>query len=327
MDIQSVLIEPQSTATPKRSWKQLFSRSSSVPSPTNSNIMSRPNSESQEEVQSSPFAGHSFFAQSYDNPINFGLPSPFILPNFQSVSSSSYTVPPLTSETMLSYIGEAHHDFLPEVPEIIEDPFYDPDPVYLLGPVLESLEKFQLDMGTGVATDRGLEKPRALKNIYAPAVVNRPSPIEPPTRVYDEKHFNFSRYPSTPVAQDMHTPQVDDFSRYPTTLGQDGFGLVGSQDGWLLPPELNRSNKDDLLHLTSQNTAASIFTKDDQVFSSIHPPHVLLGGFQNCGTYAASLPGSRDDPRLPKSPLGPMAVSEGHCSLNPLEETSRKDKI
>ncbi|XAR68729.1 hypothetical protein NMG60_11000083 [Bertholletia excelsa] len=62
-----VLVEPQPTAAPKKSWQQLFTRSSAVSPATNINVISRPNGKSQAEVQSPPFNGS---GQSYDNPIN-----------------------------------------------------------------------------------------------------------------------------------------------------------------------------------------------------------------------------------------------------------------
>ncbi|CAL5420423.1 unnamed protein product [Camellia sinensis] len=333
-----VVVELQPTAAPKKSWQQLFTRSSPVPPPTSSNVISRPNAKSQTEVQSPPFAGHSLSGQSYDNPINFGLPSPFTLPTFSYIPTS--TIPPLTSEVMFPRIRETSRDFLPEESDIFEDPCYVPDPVTLLGPVSESLNNFQLDLGTGFATDMGLEKPRALKNVSACAEINRPSPIESPARirVSDERHSNSNRCPSTTKAQDMHTSPADDSSNAnekgtwqmwsTSPLGQNALGLVGDPASWLLPPELNRSNKEDLVHPMSQKTMASLFTKDDETLSGTHSPRkVFPGNYQNGGTFATSIPGSTDDPWLPKALFGPMPGSEVHFSLNPPEETSQYEMM
>ncbi|KAL6998769.1 hypothetical protein U1Q18_043545 [Sarracenia purpurea var. burkii] len=342
-----VLIEPQPTAVPKKSWQQLFTRSSTIPPATNSNVISRPNGKSQAGAQNPPFAGHSSSGPLYDNPINFGLPSPFTLPTFPSISSSSKTVPPLTSEAMFPRIGEAPRDSLPEESDIFEDPCYDPcydlhtpDPVFLLGPVTESLNNFQLNIGSGFTEDMGLDKPHALKKIST-GEVNRPSPIESPmsrVRISDERSSNSNLFPSTPKAHDRPTSPMDDsssangngtYQMWSTSpLGQDGIGLVGSPASWLLPPELNRSNVDDLLHPMSQKTMASLFTKDDQTLSrSVSPRKVFLGNYQNGGTLATSVPGPTPDPWLPKSLFGPMPGSEGHFSFNPLEEISRNEMM
>uniref|UniRef100_A0A5B7B4G9 Stress response protein nst1 n=1 Tax=Davidia involucrata TaxID=16924 RepID=A0A5B7B4G9_DAVIN len=336
-----VLLEPQVTTVPKKSWQQLFTRSSAAPSSSNSNVISRPNGKSQAEVQSPPFPGHSSSTQSYDNPISFGLPSPFTLPTFPYVSTSSSAVLPLASEAMFPRIGEAPREFLPEESDIFEDPCYIPDPVSLLGPVSESLDNFQLDLGAGFVTDTGLEKPRALKNISASSEVNRPSPIESPLsrlRVPDERHSSSNRFPSTPKAQDRHTLPMDDLNSgnekgtwqmwNTSPLVPDGLGLVGGSGSWLLPPELNRSNKEDVVHPIAHKTMASLFTKDDKVLSGIHSSqNGFLRNCQNGGTFGTSVPGSGDDPWLPKTLFGPMSGSENHYSLNPPEETSHQNEM
>ncbi|PSS34753.1 hypothetical protein CEY00_Acc01861 [Actinidia chinensis var. chinensis] len=338
-----VFIEPQPLIAPKKSWQQLFTRSSAVPPATNSNVISRPNGKSVAEVQNPPFASPSSSGQSYDNPINFGLPSPFTLPTFPSIATTSSTIFPLTSEAMFPCIREAHRDYLPEESDIFEDPCYVPDPVSLLGPVSESLDNFQLDLGVGFATDMGLEKPRPLKNISA-AAVNRPLPIESPIsriRVSDERH-NSNRFPSTPLAHDILTSPRDSsnsgiengtWQMWNTSpLGQDGIGLVGGPASWLLPPEPKKLNKDDMVHPMSQKTMASLFTKDNQGLSGTNSPlKVFLGNCQNGGGFATSVPGSIDgsidDPWLPKTLFGQMPGSEGHFAFNPQEDTSQNEMM
>ncbi|KAA8517517.1 hypothetical protein F0562_017853 [Nyssa sinensis] len=309
-----VLVEPQPTTIPKKSWQQLFTRSSDVSPPSNSNIISRPNGKCQAEIQSPPFPDHSSSTQSYDNPINFGLPSPFTLPTFPSVSMRSSAVPSLASEAMFSRIGE--------------------------GP--QSLDNFQLDLGTGFVSDIGLEKPRALKNTSASSEVNRPSPIESPMsrlRVPDERHSSSNQFPSTPRAQNKHILPMEDLSSSPnekgmwqmwntSPLGPDGLGLVVSSGSWLLPPELDRLKKEDVVHPTAQQTMASLFSKDDKVLSGTHSSqNVFHGNCQNGGTFGTSVPHSGDDPWLPKTLFGSMPGSENHFSLNPPEETSHQNEM
>ena len=209
----------------------------------------------------------------------------------------------------------------------------------MLGPVSESLDNFQLDLGSvGFATDTELRNPCPLKNVSA-AEVNKPSPIESPVsrmRVFDERHSNSTRFPNTPKAQVMHSLPMDDTNTgnekrswnlwSASPLGQDGLGLVSGPASWVLSPELNALNKDDMAHPSSQKTMASLFTKDDQLLSGTHSPQkVFLGNCQNAGTFAP-VPGSAGDPWLPKTIFGPHP-GEAHFSFNPQEETSQNEMI
>ncbi|KAG9137891.1 hypothetical protein Leryth_021191 [Lithospermum erythrorhizon] len=191
-----VLIEPQPCTAPKKSWQQLFTRSSSV-APASPNIIARPNGNSQSEVPTSQFSTAPPSTQAFNNPINFGPQSPFSLPSLPFGSTSNSTGLPLSSEAMFPRIGEKPAQFLPEESEIFEDPCYVPDPVSLLGPVSESLDNFQLDLG--FEGDTTMEKSSGLK------IHNKPSPIESPMsrlRVPEERHPTSSLFPSTPKAQD-----------------------------------------------------------------------------------------------------------------------------
>lgn len=344
------LIESQPLPAPKKSWQQLFTRSSTVAPSTNTNVISRPNGKSQAEVQNPAFSGLSSSVQSYDNPISFGLPSPFTLPTFPSIATTSSTVPPLTSEAMFPRIREAPRDYLPEDADIFEDPCYVPDPVSLLGPVSESLDNFQLDLGSGFATDMRLEKPRPLKNISAAAEVNRPSPIESPMsriRVSDGRHSNSSRFSSPPKAQDVVTSPLNDLNTATdnrtwqmwssSPLGQDGIGLVSGPGSWLVSPELNKSTRDDIVHPMAQKTMASLFTRDDQTHAGTHSPQKVFlgnsqnGGFlgtsQNVGTFHTSALGSTDDPWSSSTLFGPMPGADSHISINPSQEASQKEMM
>lgn len=328
-----VLTESQSYTTPKRSWQQLFTRSAVVPPPCNSNVISRPNVKPQPEVQSPSFSGHKPSTQLYDNPINFGLPSPFTLSNFSYGSTSSSTTGlKLSSESMFPKIGEAPCEFLPAESDIFEDPCYVPDPVSLLGPVSESLNNFQLDLGS---------EPCAIKNIHVSSDVNRPSPIESPLsrlRESDERHASFFHFQNTPKVQDMQNMPVDALSNAnekgtwqmwnTSPLGQNGLGFVGGPPSWLVPPELSRSNKEDTGHAVPQKTMASLFKKDDQVlFGTQSPQKGVLGSCQNGGTYSTPVPGITDDPWLPNDLFGPMSGSLNNFSKNSQEGVTQNERI
>lgn len=340
-----VLSEPQPRTAPKKSWQQLFIRSSTAPPSSTGNVISRPNGKSQTEVQSSQLPAYSPAIQHFDNPINFGLPSLFNLPTFPNGSTSSSSGFPSAIDPLFPRAGEGTHEFMSEDPELFEDPCYVPDPVSLLGPVSESLDNFQLDLGAGFVPDLGLERTHALKNVPVSAEVNRPSPspiVSPLSRlrISDDRHGNSSRFPGTPKTQDLHHLPMDDLSNAndkgtwqmwnSSPLGQDGLGLVGGgPSGWLLPPELNRSNKDDIVNPSSHKPMVSLFTKEDQLLSGSPPHHkVFLGNCQNGGTFSSPVSGSNDhDPWLQKTFYQPLSGNESHFSLNPQEETSQNEII
>lgn len=333
-----VLSDPQPRAAPKKSWQQLFTRASPVPSSTNANVISRPNPKISTEVQSPPFPAQSSTMQTYDNPISFGLPSPFTVSTYPNVSNnSSIGFSPLI-EPILPCAGDGHHDFMSEEAELFEDPCYDPDLTTLLGPVSESLDNFQLDLGSGFTTDVGLEKPHSLRNVSS-SEVSKPSPIESPMsrlRVADDRHKSSNWFPSTPKAQDMHTFLVDDANANEkgtwqmwnsSPLGQDGLGFVGGSPSWILPPEPNRTNKEEFVHAPSQKTMASLFTKEDPVLPGTHSPQkAFLGSGQTGGTFSPVTGSTDHDPWLQNAFFPPLS-SNDHFSVRSPEGSTPNETI
>ncbi|KAK7394991.1 hypothetical protein VNO78_15532 [Psophocarpus tetragonolobus] len=280
----SVLPEPQPwTAAPKKSWQQLFTLSSSVPQSSTSNVICRPNSKIQAEAKSPPLSAQLPVTQSFTNPIQFGLPSPFNIATHASGPTSSSLGFSPAIEPFFSPIGNTSHDFRQDEQELFEDPCYVPDPVSLLGPVSESLNNFQLDLGTGFGTDNEVPKSHSLKSISAGSDVNKPSPIEFPSS--REKNSSSNWHPSTPKGQNRHVFPLDDaaanekgtWQMWSTSpLVQEGLGLVGGTGSWLLSSQTNIPNKDDFMLSSSQNTMASLFNKEDNIISSIHSPQNLF---------------------------------------------------
>lgn len=164
----------------------------------------------------------------------------------------------------------------------------------MLGPVSESLDDFQLDLGSGFVTDKEVDKPQTSKNSTAGSEVNKPSPIESP--LSREKHSCSNQFPSAPQPQDVHSFLLDDatanekgtWQMWNTSpLGQEGLGLVGGQGSWLLPSQRNIPNKDGFVLPSSQKTMASLFNKDDNIISSTHSPqNVFLPNGQSGGTFS-----------------------------------------
>ncbi|XP_009775410.1 uncharacterized protein [Nicotiana sylvestris] len=316
---QPVLIEPQPCTDPKNSWQQLFTRSTAVSRPT-SNVISRPCVKPQAEVQTPTYPFQPPSTQSFDNPISFGLPSPFPLSTFALGSRSSGTTLPLSSEPLIPLVGDGAGQLLPEESEIFEDPCYVPDPASLLGPVSESLDNFQLDLG--FVSNVGLDKPCPVKGVNVSSEVTRPSPIAR-LCVPEERHTESSLFARTPKAKDIRnvaplkvSSNANDtrtwqmWNSFP--LGQDGLNLIGTSANWLLNPELNRSNMEEIIPPAPPKTMASLFKKDDQVLSVSHSPQtVYAGNCQNGTTLGAYLPNSAEN-RFQKSLFG-----ESHFSLNP----------
>ncbi|XP_050212665.1 uncharacterized protein LOC126664350 [Mercurialis annua] len=332
-----VLSESQPRPAPKKSWQQLFTRTSYVPS-SNTSVISRPNPKPQAEAQSPQLNGQSSSLQSFDNPISFGLPSPFTLPAYPTVSCSSSLgfSPPI--EPIFPRGDDRSHEFIPEETELFEDPCYDPDPISLLGPVSESLKNFQLDMGTGFASDFG--RPHALKKLSASPEVSKPSPIESPIsrlRVADDKYIGSHWFQTTPKTQDLHNLPMDDVQANEkgtwqmwnsSPLGQDGLGLVGGPGSWLLPPERARTVKDEMLLPASQKTMASLFSKDDQVLSATHSPQkVFLGNGQNGGAFSPVTSSSDNDPWLQHALFPPLSGSECHFPVKAQGESTQNEMI
>ncbi|KAG6640311.1 uncharacterized protein LOC122278268 isoform X2 [Carya illinoinensis] len=326
-----VLSEPQPRVTPKKSWQQLFTRSSSVPL-SNPNVISRPNTKFQGDVQSPQFCSQKSSTQSYNNPINFGLPSPFTLSTYPNGSTSSSLGFSPATEPIFPHFREPSSEFIHEEPDLFEDPCYVPDPVSLLGPVSESLDNFQLDR-TGFATDMGLERPYSLKKVSASSDINKQSPIEYP--MPQEKHNTSTWFPSTHRTQDLHTLPVNDatsneagtWQMWNTSpLGQDGLGLVGGPVSWILPPEQNKSNKEDFAH-PSYKTTASLFTNEDRVLSGIHSPQNVFLGNGNAAPFSPATGSSDNDPWLQKAYFAPLSGNENHFALKPHEESSQNEII
>ncbi|KAE9591946.1 hypothetical protein Lal_00038385 [Lupinus albus] len=300
----SVLPESQPWTAPKKSWHQLFTRSSSVPQSSNSNVICRPNSKSQAEARSPKLSGQSPVTKSFDNPIHFGLPSPFNISTHPNGTTSSSLGFSPTIEPFFSPVGNVPRDFPHEEQDLFEDPCYVPDPVSLLGPVSESLDNFQLDVGSGIVKDMVVAKPHSLKNISAGSDVNMPSPIESP--LSREKHSYCNRFPSIPKAQDTHSFPLDDtaandkgtWQMWSTSpLGQEGLGLIGSPERWVLPLQGNIPNKDDFVLPSSQKTMASFFNKDDTILSSTHSAqNVFLPNCQSGVTFSPVTTSSAYDP-------------------------------
>eukprot|EP00262_Sarcandra_glabra_P006022 TRINITY_DN1802_c0_g2_i1.p1 TRINITY_DN1802_c0_g2~~TRINITY_DN1802_c0_g2_i1.p1 ORF type:complete len:854 (-),score=153.68 TRINITY_DN1802_c0_g2_i1:282-2843(-) len=292
-------LQPQATEQ-KKSWHQLFSRSSAVSLPSNTNTMYQLNQKHQAEAQSSQLPDQA--SPTYlRNPMHIGFPLAFTFSPFANSSMSSRSVSP-AAEFAFPPGREQFHDFVPTDTEFFEDPCNVPDPVSLLGPVSESLDNFPLDLGTGFVTDTRLERPRVLKNVSATVELSKPSPIESPIsrlRVPEERHTTPGQLSCNPKSRDLHTSSLLDESSNghergtwqmwgTPPLGQDGLGLVGGPASWLPPIAQNKPNQDDIMHPSTHKAMTSQFTMDNRVLpGTCSPQKVCVGNYcQNNGTFS-----------------------------------------
>ncbi|CAH2058813.1 unnamed protein product [Thlaspi arvense] len=276
-----VVSEPQPSGEPKKSWQQLFARTPSVPASSNVNVISRPNTKPK-TVQNSEVPSQDHSVRTFDNPISFGLPSPFTIPAYSSGSTISSLGFSSARDVVLPQPGENSRTFMPEE-EHFEDPCYVPDPISLLGPISESLD-LRAEFETGV----GLEKPHLLKNT-AFCEANKPSPIESPLsrlRVADEKQVNDGSW-----------------QMWKTTFGQD-----------LLLPSNNTENA---LNHVAHNRTSSLFAKDDPIHSSYSH---RKENDQRSGTFSPVAGPSNHDPWSQKMFLPASSGTESLLSLSRPEE-------
>ncbi|XP_075513123.1 uncharacterized protein LOC142548603 [Primulina tabacum] len=326
-----VFIDSQPCTAPKKSWQQLFTSSSNVSVPSNSNILSEPSGKCLADVQSPPFSAQTTEPLSFDKPVNFGVPSPVALHPCTFGSMRRSTDLPLPSPGLFSKIGDAPHPFLPEESEIFEDPCYVPDPISLLGPVSESLENFQLDLG--IVTDLGSDKPCALKTIAPPSETTKPSPIESPlsrSRVSEERRAGSLVSPGVPKSND-YSNNVNDSGTWQmwksSPLVQDGLGLLGGHVNWFTNSEMNDPKKEDI-NSAPHKTMASLFKNYEQVIPGTHSsPDVLFGNYQIGGKFNDHLPASADGPWLPNPSYGLDPSGKNHVLVRSKEEATQNAPI
>ncbi|XP_068634536.1 stress response protein nst1-like isoform X2 [Aristolochia californica] len=317
----------------KKSWQQLFTRTSSD---TNSASL---NQNQSVELKSPKLPGQASPNSLLDSQNIFGLPVPFSASPLLKGSMTTSATNPVKIERQFPLVGEPLRDVMPEEAELFEDPCYDPDPVALLGPVSESLDNFSLDFGSGFVPRGGAH---VLKNVSSGTEVSRPSPIESPMsrlRVAEEKHIGSGILPSTPKSQDPHTSPNDESSRTheqgmwqmwsSPPLGQEGLGLVGGAS-WLFPLGQSKPNHEDIGHPTgAHKPVVSHFAKDSQVIPrTCSPQKVTLGTGNNGGTFSSLGPGSNDnDIWLQKTAFQQLpGEKEAHyLHLNPGEDISHKE--
>ncbi|XP_010253148.1 PREDICTED: uncharacterized protein LOC104594529 isoform X2 [Nelumbo nucifera] len=340
-----VVSEPLQRTTPKKSWQQLFTRSSATPPSSNVNAIIRPIQKPQPDVRSPQMTGQVSPSYPLANSIHFGVSSPFTLAPFPNGSTHAGSVSSSAADFMFPLVGEPTNEFIPEEPELFEDPCYVPDPESLLGPVSESLDNFPLDIGNGFGTDLGLEKPRSLQNASASADFNRPPPIESPIsrlRVAEERHATSNQFPCTQKTCDLHSLHSSPINESSNgheqgtwqmwgspPLGQDGLGLVGGSASWLSPLGQSKLNQEDVKYPLPQKPMATQFANENHVPPGTRSPQKAhLGSCQNGGIFNPIAIASNDNSLWTKKNVFQPLPDNGDDHFpppNPGEDISRNE--
>ncbi|KAJ8428052.1 hypothetical protein Cgig2_027623 [Carnegiea gigantea] len=317
--------------TAPRSWQQLFARSPATPASSHPNVISRPSTKFQADVQSSSPPCSTSSTPFYDNPIN--LPSLFKVPPFSTGPMVNTSSVPTVKSPVFPSATEMPHGLLLEDPELFEDPCYEPDPVSLLGPVSESLDNFQLDCSTGYISD-DIGKSSCPINVFSPFEISNLSPIESPMsrlKIADEKQSHTSHLSCSPKVADMHpfpAADVDTVSDEGTwhmwnssPLGPDGLSLVGDPTRWIAPLEQGRLNRDTIMQHSSQIALASFLAKENHDASGTFYQKGPIGNLHHHGAPGSTVASSNnEDPWLRKAFFPPLSVGESHRPSGPPEE-------
>ncbi|XP_037429804.1 stress response protein nst1-like [Triticum dicoccoides] len=223
---------------PKKSWHQLFSRSTSV-SPCPDVTAAAREKKGQPELNGAQISSAQNFLAHYP-PLdsNPRLSQSMHITGFSLVNGAPPNTPPSHFPAgHTPFCAEAETAVLEEL-ERFEDPCYDPDAIALLGPVSESLDNFPPDWDNRFTLSGVAKEPHV-----------KPSPIESPlsrSRTVEEKpikpsHFSISKGPDGSMTPEA-TDEQGTWQMWSTPLVQDTLGLRGPQMQWLLP------NKDQFNH-------------------------------------------------------------------------------
>ena len=215
----------------KKSWHQLFSRSTSVSPCPDITASVREKNQQPERNGAQISSAQSFLAQYPPLDGNPRLSQSIHFTGFPPVNGAPARMP-------LSHFPAGHAPFHAEAEptvleesERFEDPCYDPDAIALLGPVSESLDNFPQDWNNRFMSSAVTKEPHV-----------KPSPIESPlsrSRAVEEKpikpsHFSISNGHNGSVTPEA-TNEQGTWQMWSTPLVQDSLGLRGSQTQWLLP--------------------------------------------------------------------------------------------
>ncbi|KAI0519317.1 hypothetical protein KFK09_006759 [Dendrobium nobile] len=311
--IGTIDVQPKTTVT-KKSWQQLFTRSSAVSPYPDAKSTGQVNQTGQ-LADRGDLSSNKDVLQSYsttDNLVDYGKSLPYTAFPPASISFPNNPIFPIVPDTTFPPLEEPPRSSLSEDAELFEDPCYDPDPISLLGPVSESLDKFPSDLESGFTTRNKTEGSSYLKNVLTSADVNKPSPIEPPlskVNFPEGKHSASDQLFCSPNSDlSSNILEQSTWKMWGSPLPQEGMGLIGHPNGWFSPLVQNNSQQQDFLHSRSHRPIEPPISKTNNKLMGISSQYAHNGNHEhNCGTY---------------SPLGPSFNDNGIWQQNFFESPS-----
>lgn len=311
---------------PKKSWHQLFTRSSAVSPEPDTNSITLGNLNCQLEAKSSV---DQRVLPSYPIDTQFNFQHPQSLSGYCSPNGllNGNMVPNVVDESMFPHIKEPLGNTVGEDAELFEDPCYVPDAFSLLGPFSDQLDKLTLELGTGSVDNSAVEDPHVLKNVTAPTEVSKPAPIESPlSRLRASEGRQFSR---TPKSQKSHASNMDDsgnvqgqgtWQMWGTPSAQDGLGLAGGPSSWFSPVVQRKSNQEKVSHPLGHNHIMSSIATESPHPSIFAPQKASVASLQNGGTFSPLGPSlNRNDPWVQNSPFQSPLPVDGESRFLPLD--------
>lgn len=271
----------------KRSWQQLFTRSSSVSPNSDSKSSTHVDNTVQLFAQGDQ-QSHQNCVPCYSttqNQVEFGIASPFMAYPPTSTLFVSNPISHIVPETEFPPLKEPLQGSLSEDAELFEDPCYVPDPISLLGPVSESLDNFPLDLEAEFTAKAKTEQSPPLKCVYASAEANKPSPIEfrlPKLHVLEEMHTQSGQLfctPSSDVSSNMHEQST--WQMWGGPWAQEGLGLIGCPSSLFSSVVHNNSQPQDVLHSLPHNPMRPSISKNHSI-QRVH----TINHQQTGGTYS-----------------------------------------
>ncbi|KAG0459447.1 hypothetical protein HPP92_022575 [Vanilla planifolia] len=280
-------VQPR-TMAPKKSWHQLFTRSSAVsPSPDRSGDVKL--CEPRQSTDRDQLSNQNFVAQNFiENQVSIGQALPLISYPSTTNSFNSNASTHILPEAAYPPLKELSQNLILDA-EIFEDPCYAPDPISTLRPVSNSLDTFPLEVGSRFLARNKNEGSRALKNI-ASAELNKHclselplSKLHLPEEIQNasEQQFSTNRLDTLSNEQEQSTWQM-----WGSPLAQEGLGSVSRPFGWSSLVQ-NTFAHQDVLHSSVHKSMLPPISKINNISPRLSTHSVHTGNFhQNSGTYS-----------------------------------------
>ncbi|KAG5219343.1 stress response protein [Salix suchowensis] len=318
-----VLCESQPRTAPKKTWQQLFTRSSPAHPSSNANVICRPISK-QAECQAQQSPAQSSPLQSFDNPINFGLPSPFPVSAFPNVPISTSLVSHLLLNQNFPVLWKGPVILYPKNQSFLK--IHVIFLIHIIVGLFQSHLIISVRSGKWFCTRHGigLERLYAMKNVSASPEVTRPSQLSPAVgqRTADEKNNGSNWFSTTPISHDFNTQPVNDMHVNEREHGK--CEQLSSWSGWF---RFKQINQEDSIPPPSHKTMASLFTKDDQILPGMYSPQKTFLGNGQSGVFSPVIGSSENEPWLQNTFFPPLSGSNTPFSLKPPEESTQSEMI